>query len=165
MSWTVFPRIYTNLKSIPTARNFSNSTPIYIILWEMRNHYRNIGLMKNSKCQHFLFLKKQPQNGPNFSTFYLTFKESLFQYHKVRDPNFLSYATSWNWFLKFELKKDSFFWQKCREKHYKWDIEKNGITYSTAQNSVPVKFPLEWSTKIYFRIISKIEVLIFPAFD
>ena len=46
----VMSRIYTNLKSSPTARNFSNSRPIYVILWEMRNHYRNTWFMKNSKC-------------------------------------------------------------------------------------------------------------------
>ena len=42
---------------------------------------------------------------------------------------------SWNWFLKFELKKDSFFINhltKVSWKHYKWDIEKNEIAYSTA---------------------------------
>ena len=77
--------IYTNLQSSPTARYFNNSRPIYVILWEMRNFW----FMKNSKCQHFLFLKKQPQKRTNFSIFYLTFKGSPFQYHKVRHPNFL----------------------------------------------------------------------------
>ena len=77
------------LLSSSTARNFNNSRPIYVILWEMRNNYRTIWFMKNSKCQHFLFLKKQPQKWTNFSTFYLIFKGSPFQYHKVRHPNFL----------------------------------------------------------------------------
>ena len=77
------------LLSSSTALNFNNSRPIYVILWEMRNHYRNIWFMKNSKCQHFLFLKKQPQKRTNFSTFYLIFKGPPFQYHKVRHPNFL----------------------------------------------------------------------------
>ena len=76
------------LLSSSTARNFNNSRPIYVILWEMRNHYRNIWFMKNSKCQHFLFLKKQPQKWTKFSTFYLIFKGPPFQYHKVRHPNF-----------------------------------------------------------------------------
>ena len=113
MSWTVFPRIYTNLQSkvcfqfslSSTARNFNNSRPIYVIFWEMRNHYRNVSIMKNSKCLHFLFLKKWPQKWTNFSTFYLIFKPS--DYHKA--TNFLLYTTSWGGFLKFELKKDSFF--------------------------------------------------------
>ena len=77
------------LLSSSTARNFNNSRPMYAILWEMINNYRTIWFMKNSKCQHFLFLKKQPQKWPNFSTFYLIFKGSPFQYHKVRHPNFL----------------------------------------------------------------------------
>ena len=42
------------LLSSSTARNFNNSKHIYVILWEMRNHYRNIWFMKNSKCQYFL---------------------------------------------------------------------------------------------------------------
>ena len=100
-----FFRIYTNLQSSPTACNFNNSRPIYVILWEMRNHYRNIWFMKNSKCQHFLFLKKQPQKWTNFSTFYLKFKGSLFQYHKVRHPNFLLYTTSWDWFWNLRWKR------------------------------------------------------------
>ena len=83
MSWTVFPRIYTNLKPSPTARNFSNSRPIYVILWEMRNHYRNIWFIKNSKCQHFLFLKKQPQNGQIFQLFVLHSKGRHFNTTKL----------------------------------------------------------------------------------
>ena len=31
-SWTVFPRMYTNLQLSPTARNFNNSRPVYVIL-------------------------------------------------------------------------------------------------------------------------------------
>ena len=108
-AWTVFPRIYTNLQSGQTICNFSNSRPIYVTLWEMRNHYRNTWFMKISKCRHFLFLKKQPQKWTKFSTFYLIFKGSSFQYHKVRHPNFQWYTTPWNGFLKFELKKSSFF--------------------------------------------------------
>ena len=77
------------LLSSSTARNFNNSRPMYAILWEMINNYRTIWFMKNSKCQHFLFLKKQPQKWSNFSTFYLIFKGSPFQYHKVRHLNFL----------------------------------------------------------------------------
>ena len=118
------------------------------------------------KMSPFFISEKTAPKWTNFSTFYLSFSGSPFHYHKVRHPNFLSYTTSWNWFLKFELKKDSFFINLLKKVSWKslWDIEKNGIAYSTARNSVPVKFPLEWSTTIYFRIISKIEVLIFPAF-
>ena len=77
------------LLSSSTARNFNNSRPIYVILWEMRNHYRNIWFMKIQNVSIFLFLKKQPQKQTNFSTFYLIFKGPPFQYHKVRHPNFL----------------------------------------------------------------------------
>ena len=71
------------------AHNFNNSRPVFVILWEMRNHYRNIWFMKNSKCHYFLFLKKQPQKWTDFSTFYLIFKGPSFQNHKVGHPNFL----------------------------------------------------------------------------
>ena len=77
------------LLSSSTARNFNNSKHIYVILWEMRNHCRNIWFMKNSKCQHFLSLKKQLQKWPNFLTFYLIFKGPSFQYLTVRHANFL----------------------------------------------------------------------------
>ena len=61
------------LLSSSTARNFNNSRPIFVILRGMRNNYRTIWFMKNSKCQPFLFLKKLPQKWTDFSTFYLHF--------------------------------------------------------------------------------------------
>ena len=77
------------LLSSLTARNFNNSRPIYaVILCKVRNHYRIISFMKNSKFQHFLFLKKQPQKWTNSPFFNLIFKGPPFQYHKVRHPNF-----------------------------------------------------------------------------
>ena len=75
-----------SLLSSSTARCFNNSRPIYVILCEMRSNYRTIWFMKNSKCQHFLFLKKQHQKWTNFLLF--TFKGPPFQYHKVRRFNF-----------------------------------------------------------------------------
>ena len=81
--------LFLVLLSSSTARNFNNSRPIYVILWEIRHNYRTIWFMKNSKCQHFLFLKKQPQKRTNFSTFYLIFKRPPFQYYKVRHPSIL----------------------------------------------------------------------------
>ena len=83
MSLTVFPTIYTNLQSSPVARNFNNSRPMYVILWEMRNHYRNIWFMKNSKCQHFLFLKNSPQNGQILQLFTLYSKGRHFSVAKL----------------------------------------------------------------------------------
>ena len=71
------------LLSSSTARNFNNSRPIYVILWEMRNHYRNIWFMKNSKCQHFLFLKNSPKNGQIFQLFTLYSKGRHFSITKL----------------------------------------------------------------------------------
>ena len=105
MSWTVVPRIYTNLQSSPTPRIFNNSRPIYVIFWEMRNHYRTIWYLKNPKCQHFLFLKKTAPKIDKFFIFYLIFKGSPFQYYKVRHPNFLQYTTCWNIFFYFSWKR------------------------------------------------------------
>ena len=62
--------LFPVLLSSSTARSLNNSRPIYVILWKMRHNYRNIWFMKNSRCQHFLLLKKQPQKWTNFSTFY-----------------------------------------------------------------------------------------------
>ena len=76
-------RIYTNLQSSPTACNFNNSRPIYVTLWEMRNHYRNNWFVKNSKCQYFLFLKKQPQKWTNFQLFTLNSKGRYFSITKL----------------------------------------------------------------------------------
>ena len=59
------------LLSSSTAHNFNSSRPMYVVLREMKNNYRTIWFIKNSKCQHFLFLKKQPKKLINFSTFYL----------------------------------------------------------------------------------------------
>ena len=62
-----------SLFSSSTTRNFDNSRLIYVILWEIRNHYRNIWSMKIQNVSIFLFLKKQPQKRTNLSTFYLIF--------------------------------------------------------------------------------------------
>ena len=130
MSWTVFPRIYTNLQSKVCFQfcfqvrrpNFNNSTPIYVILWEIRNHYWNIWFMKISKCQHFLFLKKQPQKWTHFSIFYLYIT-------KLDIPMVCS-------ILHLEIDFWNLSWKEIvsREKHYKWDIEENAIAYSTVRN-------------------------------
>ena len=52
------------LLSSSAARNFNNSRPIYVILWEMRNNYRTAWFMKNSK---WIILKKD-----NFFITFLT---------------------------------------------------------------------------------------------
>ena len=137
MSWTVFPRIYTNLQSSPTARNFNNSRTIYVILWEMRNHYRNIWFMKNSKCQHFLFLKNNPKKSQSFQLFTLYSKSRRFSITKLDILIFCNILhleiDFWNLSSKRIVSLWTF-WQKCLEKHYKWDIEKNEKAYSTDCN-------------------------------
>ena len=137
MSWIVFPRIYTNLQSGSTARNFNSSRTIYVILWKMRNHYRNIWFMKNSICQHFLFLKNSSKNGQIFQLFPLHSKGRHFSVTKLDILIFCKILhleiDFWNLSSKRIVSLWSF-WQKCREKHYKWDIEKNGTAYSTARN-------------------------------
>ena len=121
MSWTVFSRIYINLQSSPMSRNFNNSRPLYVILWEMRSHYRNIWLMKNSKCQHFLFLKNSPQNWKSFQLFTLYSKGRHFSITKL-------YILIFSNILHLEIDFQSLsskrivslwtLWQKFREKHY-----------------------------------------------
>ena len=130
MSRTVFPRVYTNLQSSLTAHNFNNSRAIYVILWEMRNHYQNIWFMKNWKCQYFLFLKNSPKNSQSFQLFNLYSKGCHFSITKLDILIFCN-------ILHLEID----FWNLSSkrivsemEKHYKWDFDKNGIAYSTARN-------------------------------
>ena len=81
------------LFSSSTARNFNNSRLIYVILWEMRNNYRTIWFMKNSKCQHFLFLKKTAPKMDKLFNFLPSkgnsVSQRVTQYHKVTHLNFL----------------------------------------------------------------------------
>ena len=145
MSWTVFPRIYINLQSSPTARNFNNSRPIYVILWEIRNHYRNIWVMKNSKCQYFLFLKKQPQNWTKFSTFILYSKGRNFSFTKL---DILFFCNILHLEIDFEIwAEKGYFLHKTLDKSVlKNNInKKNGIAYSTVRNlkTAYLSFPLE----------------------
>ena len=134
---TVFPRICTNLQSSPTARNFNNSRTIYVISWEMRNHYRNIWFTKNSKCQHFLSLKNSPKNWQSFQLFTIYSNNRHFSITKL---DILIFCNILPLEIDFWISSSKrivslwTFWQKCREKHYKWNIEKNGIACSTARN-------------------------------
>ena len=57
-----------SLFSSSTTRNFDNSRLIYVILWEIRNHYRNIWSMKIQNVSIFLFLKKTaPKTDKSFN--------------------------------------------------------------------------------------------------
>ena len=127
MSWTVFPRIYTNLQSSPTACSFNNSRTIYVILSEMRTHYRNIWFMKNSKCQNCLFLKNSPVISQSFQLFTLYSKGPHFSITKLDIQIFCKIVHLEIDFWSLSSKRIVSlwtFWQKCREKHYKWDIKK-----------------------------------------
>ena len=143
MSWTLFPRIYTNLQSkvcfqfcfqvwrpvISTIVNpfmsfYEKSLPKYLI-------------HENSKCQHLFTSEKTVPKRTNFSTFCLIFKGHHFSITKLDILIFCNILhleiDFWNLSSKRIVSLWTF-WQKCREKHYKWDIEKNGIAYSTARN-------------------------------
>ena len=118
------------LLSSLTTHNFNNSKPIYIITKIFDSWNFKISTF-------FYFWKKQPQKQTNFSTFCLIFKRSPFQYHKAGHPifwNLLHFEmVFWNVSWK-RIVSSKRFWQKSREKHYKWDNEKNGIACSTARN-------------------------------
>ena len=127
MSWTVFPSIFTILQSSPTARNFNNSITIYVILWEMTSHYRNIWLMKNSKCQHFLFLENSPKNSDGFQLFTL---DSMDRHFSITNLDILIFCNI--------LHLETDFWNLSSKRIVKNTVNeilrKNGIAYSTARN-------------------------------
>ena len=127
MSWTVFPSIFTILQSSPTARNFNNSITIYVILWEMTSHYRNIWLMKNSKCQHFLFLENSPKNSDGFQLFTLY---SMDRHFSITNLDILIFCNI--------LHLETDFWNLSSKRIVKNTVNeilrKNGIAYSTARN-------------------------------
>ena len=69
--------------SSSTVRNFNQQTHICHFMRNEKSLSTYL-IHENSKCQHFLFLKRQPQKRTNFSNCYLIFKGPPFQYHKVR---------------------------------------------------------------------------------
>ena len=145
MSCTVFPRIYTNLQSSPTARNFNNSRPIYVILWEMRNHYRNIWFMKNSKCQHFLFLKNSPRNSESFQHFTLYSKGCHFSITKLDILIFYN-------ILHLEI----YFWNlSSKRQHFPH------LTKFKKQNALPCKFQKKKNSKGCCFIVEKSQIIYF----
>ena len=76
MSWTVFPRIYTNLQSKGNFLRNEKSLPKYLI-------------HEKFKMSAFFISEKTAPKWTNFSTFYLIFKGLSFQHHNVRHPSFL----------------------------------------------------------------------------
>ena len=67
--------IQWNEVATSTARNFNNSWPLYLHFPNMINLCPNIWFIKNSKCQQFFHLKKQP---PKKQIFHI-FKRLLFR--------------------------------------------------------------------------------------
>ena len=75
--------LFPVLLSSSTARNFNNSRPIYVILWEMRNHYRNIWFIKLKMSAFSYFWKNSPKNGQIFQIFTLYSKGHHFSITKL----------------------------------------------------------------------------------
>ena len=71
------------LVSSSRARNFNNSRPIYVILSEMRNHYRNIWFIKFKMSASFYFWKNSPKNGQTLKIFTLYSKGHHFSITKL----------------------------------------------------------------------------------
>ena len=142
MSWTVFPRIYTNLQSkvcfqfcSQVRQPLISSKPIYVILSEIITEIFDSWKFKMSTF--FYFWKNSPKNRQIFQLFTLYSKGRHFSITKLDILIFCNILhleiDFWNLSSKRIVSLWTF-WQKCREKHYKWDIEKNGIAYSTARN-------------------------------
>ena len=116
--------------SILTARNFNNSKPIYVILWEIITEIFDSWKFKST---FFYFWK----NGQVFQLFVFYSKGCHFSITKLDILilcNILHLELGF-WNLTWKRIVSSWtYWQKSREKHYKWVIEKNGIAYSTARN-------------------------------
>ena len=146
MSWTVFPRIYYQfsikrllavLLASSTARNFNNIRLTYVIFWKMRIITEIFDSWKIQNVSIFYFWKNSPNNGQIFQLFILYSKGHHFSITKLDILIFCNVLHLEMGFWKFSWKgmvSSSTFWQKPREKHNKWDIEKNGIAYSTARN-------------------------------
>ena len=58
--------IQWNQVATSTTRNFNNSRPLYLNFWNMINLCPNIWFIENSKCQQFLFWKKNRQKKHKF---------------------------------------------------------------------------------------------------
>ena len=146
MSWTVFPRIYTNLQSKvcfqfcfqvrrPVISTIVDPYMSFYEKWEIISEIFDSWKFKMSAF--FYFWKNSPKNGQIFQLFTLYSKGRHFSITKLDILIFCNILhleiDFWNLSSKRIVSLWTF-WQKCREKHYKWDIEKNGIAYSTARN-------------------------------
>ena len=146
MSWTVCPRIYTNLKSKvcfqfcfqvrrPVISTIVDPYMSFYEKWEIITEIFDSWKIQNVSI--FYFWKNSPKNGQIFQLYTLYSKGCHFS---ITNLDILIFCNIlhleidfWNLSSKRIVSLWTF-WQKCREKHYKWDIEKNGIAYSTARN-------------------------------
>ena len=71
------------LLSSSMARNFNNSRPTYVILWEMRNNYLIFDSWKIQNVSIFYFWKSSPKNGQSFQLFTLYSKGRHFSITKL----------------------------------------------------------------------------------
>ena len=133
MSWTVFPRIYTNLQSkVCFHFCFQVRRPVISTIVNLFMSFYEKSLPK----YFFLFLKKQPPKQTHVSIFYLIFKGPAFQYHKVWRPNFCNilhlemdfWNLSWKYFLHKRFDK------RLVKNTINEILKKNGIAYLTARN-------------------------------
>ena len=133
MSWTVFPRIYTNLQSKvcfqfcfqvrrPVISTIADPYMSFHEKWEIITELFDSWKIQNVSI--FYFWKNNPKNGNIFQLFTLYSKGHHFSITKLDILIFCN-------ILHLEMD----FWNlSSRETHYKWDMEKNGIAYLTARN-------------------------------
>ena len=136
ISWTVFPRIYTNLKSKvcfqfcfqvrrPVISTIVDPYMSFYEKWEIISEIFDSWKFKMSAF--FYFWKNSPKNGQIFQLYTLYSKGRHFSITKLDILIFCNILhleiDFWNLSSKRIVSLWTF-WQKCREKHYKWDIEK-----------------------------------------
>ena len=146
MSRAFFPRIYTNFQSkVCFQFCFQAQRPVISTIvdpymsfyekWEITSEIFDSWKFKMSAFSYFW--KSSRKNGQIFQLFTLYSKGCHFSITKLDILIFCNILhleiDFWNLSSKRIVSLWTF-WQKCREKHYKWDIEKNGIAYSTARN-------------------------------
>ena len=146
MSWTVFPRIYTNLQSKvcfqfcfqvrrPVISTIVDPYMSFYEKWEIITETFHSWKFKISAF--FYFWKNSRKQGQIIQLFALYSKGRHFSITKLGILIFCNILhleiDFWNLSSKRIVSLWTF-WQKCHEKHYKWDIEKNEIAYSTARN-------------------------------
>ena len=133
MSWTVFPRIYTNLQSNVCFQ-------LCFQVWQPVISTK-VDMLCLEKWEIITESKHSPKNGQIFQLFTFYSKGHHFSITKLDILIFCNilHLEMYFWNLSWKrIVSSQIFWQKPCEKYYKWDIEKNGIAYSTACNLTTV---------------------------